>query len=325
MGLPMAGSRDDEPHRKGLLELHACLAATGQHLSLVALPVASSVADLNHAVLQERRDEERGTCAFHLVLGGRFQEASVPLLSLGLRSGSVVDLVRCRSASVITASSDGTAKVFSMETGVCTLTLPGHSRDASPGAFSPDGARVAVFTRPGLVARIQKVATGHCLLSLSGHVGPLNAVTFSPEGYHVATASADRTARIWNARTGECVRTLVGHKGEVLDVAFASDGRLVLTASEDASAKIWSVAAGACTCTLVGHKWAVNSARFSPDARCIVTTSDDRTAKLWNAETGECSQTFEGHQSPVVEASFSACWNPEASRKDSSDNTSLSG
>jgi len=309
----MAGQADDEPLRKGDIELHACLAATGEHLALLQLPAVGNVGDLGRAALEDRQEQEHSACAFHLFLGGRFPEALTPLLSLGLRSGSVVDLVRGRPNSVLTTAADGSAKIFAVETGTCTLTLPGRSRDPSPGAFSPDGGRMLVCARPAPVAKIHKVATGQCLLTLTGHSGPLNAAVFSPEGYHVATASTDRTARIWNARTGECLRAL-SHKGEVMDVAFAPDGRQLLTASEDGTAKIWSVAAGSCVRTLAGHKWAVNSVHFSPDGGHIVTTSDDRTVKVWAAETGECIRTLEGHKSPVVEAVFSGCWNPEASR-----------
>lgn len=306
-----AAGECDGRHPQGAFELHPCLAATGQSLAVLLLPAEGTVADLCRAAEEERAGEEQQDFNFHLFLGGRFPEPYTPLVALGLKNGSVVDLVRGRPLSVLTAASDGTAKVFNAETGLCTLTLPGQAQRAGGrGGFSPDGRREVILPRPGgPTAKIQKVATGQCQVVLSGHhTERLNAATFSPEGFHVATASADGTAQVWNARTGQCVKTLDGHKGEVLSVAFSLDGRRLVTTSDDRTAKVFCIGLGGCTMTLKGHNWAVNAASFSPDGRYVVTTSDDRTAKIWDWEMGKCLQTFEGHTSPVMQAVFSHCW-----------------
>ena len=45
-------------------------------------------------------------------------------------------------ARVVTASSDGTARIWDAETGAVLRTLEGHDDDVYCSAFSPDGARV---------------------------------------------------------------------------------------------------------------------------------------------------------------------------------------
>lgn len=295
----------------GKVELHACLASTGEYLAILHLSASDTVADLCRAVAEEAALAKRGRCTFHAFVRGRFLDGCLPLTIANLRNKSSVDFVRCVPLSVLTVASDGTAKVFNAETGLCSVTIF-SPRGASPGVLSPDASRMVSFTPQSTTAQISSVATGEHQLTLACHSGAVNAAAFSREGYHVGTASADGTAVIWNTRTGEQLQTLRGHEGEVHSITFSPDGHHVLTTSSDATARMWCVATGSPKLILAGHKWATTGAGFSPEGGWVVTASEDRTVKLWSVETGECIRTFEGHASPVVEASLSGCWDPAA-------------
>lgn len=298
------------PSKPRFLELHACLASTGEYLAMVRMPLDASVADLCQAVAEQAQIAKREPCTFQAFIRGRFWEGCQRLATTGLDSKSTVELVRCQPLSVLITAEDGTAKVFNAETGMCSVTIFSPRSDP-PGSCSPDAARVVEFASSGNVAHIRSLASNETL-ALSGHDGPIKAAVFSIEGYHVGTASADGTAIIWNARTGEKLQRLVGHAGEVTSIAFAPDGRHVATASTDGVVKLWSVASGQSTVTLSGHKWSVTSVSFSPDGLWLITGSEDRSARLWHIETATCAREFEGHKSPVVDVLISDCWDTES-------------
>lgn len=320
----MRGEDDAEDGRRRRLDIHACLASTGEYLAIVRLPPSSTVSDLCRAVAEEASLSSRGPCTYHPFFGGRFLEGQTPLLVAGFRNRCSVDFVRCRPQSIMTVASEGTAKVFNAETGLCALTVfsprtPSPARClhwAQPGPLccsfaQPDGARAVVWERLGATASVRRTADGEVLATIVGHCGAINAAVFSREGFHVATASSDNTSAIWNARTGERLKVLEGHRGAVTSLAFSPDGLRLVTASEDGTAKVWCVASGTSILTLAGHKWAATAAAFSWDGQHVATASEDRTAKVWSAETGECLVTFEGHDGPVVEVAFSGCWKAE--------------
>ena len=107
---------------------------------------------------------------------------------------------------LVTAGSDGTARVWDVSTALKTDTT-----------------------------------TDQKAVTLSGHVGVVNTARFSPDGKLIVTAGDDKTARVWEAATGKLVATLKGHKGAVHDAQFSPDGKYVITAGDDKTARIYIV------------------------------------------------------------------------------------
>ncbi|MER9134748.1 TIR domain-containing protein [Mesorhizobium sp. M0830] len=202
---------------------------------------------------------------------------------------------------IVTASADGTARVWEAATGAQVLALKGHEKAVTSAAFSPDGTRI-VTASADRTARVWEAATGAQLI-VTAHQGELTSAAFSPDGTRVVTASADRTARLWDIATGEQVLVLHGEH-RVTSVAFSPDGMHIVTASHG-TARIWNAATGAQVLGLEGHKDTVNSAVFSPDSRRLVTASDDQTACLWDAATGRQMLVLGGHEHLVSSAAFS--------------------
>lgn len=181
--------------------------------------------------------------------------------------------------NVVTASADGTARVWDAATGASLGELRGHNGSVNSASFSPDGkfivtagtdATVRVWDA-GQFSFVRKigeypmsvssaeyspdgrfiVATsydfawvcdpnrGTVIRTLDGHTDKVNSAAFSPDSHLIVTASADSTARVWNAETGESIATLLDHKGPVLNAMFSQDGRSVFTASEDYATRIY--------------------------------------------------------------------------------------
>ena len=205
---------------------------------------------------------------------------------------------------VVTASMDGTARLWDATTGAVLATLSGHMGIVFSAVFSPDGTRVVTASSDN-TARLWDGKSGAALATLSGHTDRVTSAVFSPDGSRIVTASDDRTARLWDGKSGAALATLSGHTGRVFSAVFSPDGSRIVTASDDNTARLWDANTGAALATLSGHTNWVRSAVFSPDGSRIVTASDDHTARLWDAKTGAALATLSGHTDRVTSAVFS--------------------
>jgi WD40 repeat protein/serine/threonine protein kinase len=207
-------------------------------------------------------------------------------------------------ARIITASYDGTAKIWDAGSGVELLRLSGHGGHVNSAAFSPDGRRI-VTASADKTARIWDAATAQESMQLSGHTLGVETAEFSPDGSRIVTASIDKTARIWDAASGRQLKVLGGHSEAVSSARFSHDGGRIVTASDDKTARIWDAATGREIMVFKGHTDPLESGRFSPDGRRIVTTSIDQTARIWNVATGQEMMALRGHTSLLLSAEFS--------------------
>ena len=96
-------------------------------------------------------------------------------------------------AFVVTAGTDGTARVWNVETGDSMVVLNGHSGTVAQAGFSPDGDSV-VTAGSDKTARVWDAASGVQTAVLRGEV---ESADFSPDGRSVATAGEDGSARIY--------------------------------------------------------------------------------------------------------------------------------
>ena len=207
-------------------------------------------------------------------------------------------------SKALTASDDGTTKLWDATTGVCLLTLAQHKDEIYSAAFSSDGSRIVTASSDS-AAKVWNATTGTCLLTLAGHKDLVHSAAFNSDVSKVVTASHDCTAKVWDANTGACILTLDEHRNLVSSAAFNCSGSKIVTASFDDTAKVWDATTGACILTLEGHEKWLTSAIFNNDGSKIVTASHDRTAKVWDANSGTCLLTLEGHQELLRSAAFS--------------------
>ncbi|HEX5750585.1 MAG TPA: CHAT domain-containing protein, partial [Archangium sp.] len=112
---------------------------------------------------------------------------------------------------VVTASSDGTARVWSADGKGEPVVLRGHEDLVKSAAFSPDGKWV-VTASWDKTARVWSADGKGEPVVLRGHESVVYSAAFSPDGKWVVTASDDKTARVWSADgKGEPV-VLRGHE-----------------------------------------------------------------------------------------------------------------
>ena len=149
-----------------------------------------------------------------------------------------------RAQRVLTASDDGTARLWASAAG-SSFTCLEHKGAVSTARFSVDGRRL-ITAGADRTARVWRAADGDPHLVLR-HEGPVLSAVFSPDGRRIATVSENRedtrvTARVFDGRTGRLLYTpdQVG----VASLFLQSGRQAVATALADRTARLWRATDG---------------------------------------------------------------------------------
>jgi len=207
-------------------------------------------------------------------------------------------------AHIVTASADGTARIWDARTGAALAVLLGHGDIVYAAAYAPDGLSIVTGSHDR-TARIWDARTGIERAVLLGHGDRVDSVNYSPDGLSIVTGSWDKTARIWDAHSGKELAVLRGHSDVVYAAAYSPDGKRIVTASQDKTARIWDALSGKQLAVLGGHGDYVAAAAYSPDGSRVVTASADKSARIWDARSGILLTVLSGHGEVVYGAGFS--------------------
>lgn len=229
---------------------------------------------------------------------------------------------------IVTASEDGTAKIWDAETLLELGTLEGHTSHVNSATYSPDGKRI-VTASVDKTAKIWDTETFLELGMLEGHTDRVISASYSPDGKRIVTASHDKTAKIWDAETFKVLGTLKPERSfglqelatlpeeelslvvsnirffGVHSASYSPDGKRIVTVSNRKTLKAWDAVTFREIGTLEGHTDRVLTASYSQDGKRIVTASGDRTATIWNAETFHELGILENVGTEVQSASYS--------------------
>ncbi len=200
--------------------------------------------------------------------------------------------------AVLTGSSDKTARLWDVATGLPIGEPFIHESLVIAVAFSPNGKTIVTGER-GRAARLWDIASGKPIGLPLQHRNRVIAVAFSPDGKTVVTGSRDRSARLWDAATGLPIGEPMVHPTYVTSVAFSPDSKIIVTGSgllppiTDAhtgstggSVGLWDAATGEPLARPLEYQSPVHTVAFSPDGETILVGSSDGRARLWDAATG---------------------------------------
>lgn len=134
---------------------------------------------------------------------------------------------------LLSASQDGTVRLWSLQTWTCLVAYRGHREPVWDVEWGPRGIYFATASRDR-TARLWTTDRTAALRIFAGHLGDVNCVRFHPNSLYLATGSSDRTCRLWDVQKGMCVRVFVGHRASVSAIAMSPDGRWLASAGEQA-------------------------------------------------------------------------------------------
>jgi WD40 repeat protein len=163
---------------------------------------------------------------------------------------------------VVSASSDGTVRIWNSNNGTIILIL-------------------------GQVKNLD---------SLIGHTSSVLSVKISNDDKKIISGSRDKTIRVWDFNNGNLLHTLKDHIDSVLSVGFNQNCTKIVSGSEDKTIKIWDFNEDSenytkCILTL-DNKNSVYSVEFNHDSAKIASTSADNIF-IWNSETGDLLKKIE--------------------------------
>jgi len=229
---------------------------------------------------------------------------------LGHEQGVVFAAYSPDGLHILTASLDGTARIWDAASGKETAVLRISKYGACFADYSSDGSRVLTICDDH-TASVLDAATGkeisRQMCWSRRNVNPWGLQpSFSPDGTRFVTyVGLHLEAKIIDAATGNETFLLDVGEAIVESAAFSPDGTRLVTGGSNGTASLWDAVTGKVLAVLPGHNSGINFAAFSPDGSRIVTASWDRTARIWNAVTGEAIVVLRGPEMIVNSATFS--------------------
>lgn len=142
--------------------------------------------------------------------------------------GEVNSIAFGPASRFVTASNDGTAKVWTITAKAPSLTFTDHQDFVRCAVFFPKQLRVA-SGGDDKVVRIWEATGGKSIKELKGHTAPIRCIVFSPNGKVMVTGS-DAEMKLWDAETFAEFTTTQTAAGWL---AFTPDGLTLFSAGCD--------------------------------------------------------------------------------------------
>jgi WD40 repeat protein len=179
--------------------------------------------------------------------------------------------------SLVTASSDYSARLWVLPEMRLQAVLAGHGDDVDMASFSPDDQKIATCALDRAVRIYDRL--GICMKELRGHTGNIISVMWSADGNRLVSSSVDGTVREWDVTSGEqlhchelAVRTdTIAFDQEERIIAGDDEGRIAIIT--DQRIRFYPA-----------HRAGIKKLVCNVAQRIVATLSYDRTLAIWRID-----------------------------------------
>ncbi len=223
-----------------------------------------------------------------------FRASGEPFQTLSGHQGPVITVDFAEhGAGLVSASTDGTVRVWNAATGDQAGLLQGHSGRYRDADITDDGKTAVTVDLHGIV-RLWDVGSGATVgepLNDLVREGRGRSVDMSRDGTHVLVSFGDGRARLFDLDSRQVDAVYARHQGAIRSAEFGGNGRTVVTTGlGDGEAQISD--AGTFVRSLPGTEYAYATA-VSPDDRLIAVAGTDGSMHLFDRASGADKGTWQ--------------------------------
>ena len=200
-------------------------------------------------------------------------------------------------------SSDGTVKLWDVETQTDVATLEGHAAGIASVAFSPNGMLLASGAGDGTV-KLWDAKTHTNIETLEWPANEVTSVAFSPDGTLLAAGAWDGTIKLWDVETHQNIATFGGYDAATVDAIVAVEtertwftpvsflSNTTLAAGSGDRIKLWDVETEENIATFEVPGDLIISMACSPDGTTLAAGTYNELVKVWDVATHTNTITF---------------------------------
>ena len=186
---------------------------------------------------------------------------------------------------VVSGSSDGTARVWDVESGKIVLEIETRLGRVKAMICSPDTTMIAIggYTENSdEFLNIWDANTGKFITHLKGHTRDVDCLAWTADGKTLISGSIDSLIRTWNTTTLQQINVLTGHSSIVHGIALSPNGRILASVSWDETARLWDLENSQPIGTPLQHPGNVDCVSFSTDGKLLATGCSGGDAYSWD-------------------------------------------
>ncbi|KAM0864365.1 hypothetical protein ACQ4PT_043966 [Festuca glaucescens] len=158
---------------------------------------------------------------------------------------------------VLTASHDGTVKMWDVRTDTCVATV-GRCQSSVLCMEYDDSTGILAAAGRDVMAHVWDIRSSKQMFKLQGHTKWIRSMRMT--GEMIITGSDDWTARVWSLTRGTCDAVLACHAGPILCVEYSPSDKGIITGSSDGLIRFWENEGGIrCVKNLTLHSASVLS------------------------------------------------------------------
>ncbi|OTF81745.1 hypothetical protein BLA29_008401, partial [Euroglyphus maynei] len=120
---------------------------------------------------------------------------------------SIIALDVARTGIAVSASTDGTMKVWDTVKNVQKFELKGHYADVNRCRFFPSN-EVIVSAGADMLIKIWSAIDGSCPVTMKGHTGSINDLAIVDRGRNIISVGHDGMAKLWSCAKQTCIANI---------------------------------------------------------------------------------------------------------------------